>query len=187
VQCTLCIHVDDLLITSISKRMISELTEGLRMRYGEITLKHGPMLNYLGMSLDFSHSGEARLTMSGYLNEILMTSGVTGTARTPATDTLFEANATELVSEDVRVWFHRVVAQVLYLAKRTRPETLTTVSYLATRVTRCTELDVVKLHQLSRYLRSTLDLGLAQTRCSTHRIHVPGFQTLDPEPRPIRT
>jgi hypothetical protein len=23
--------------------------------------------------------------------------------------------------------------------------------------------------------------------CSTHRIHVPGFQTLDPEPRPIRT
>jgi hypothetical protein len=70
------------------------------------------------------HSGKARLTMSGYLNEILMTSGVTGTARTPATDTLFEADATKLVSEDVRVWFHRVVAQVLYLANRTR-ETLT--------------------------------------------------------------
>jgi hypothetical protein len=66
VQCTLCIHVDDLLITSTSTRMISELTEGLRTRYGEISLKHGPMLNYLGT---FSHSGEARLTMSGYLNE----------------------------------------------------------------------------------------------------------------------
>ena len=160
VQCTLCIHVDDLLITSVSEKMISELTEGLRTRYGEITLKHGPLLNYLGMSLDFSHSGEARLTMSGYLNEILMTSGVTGTARTPATDTLFEADDTELVSEDVRVWFHRVVAQVLYLAKRTRPETLTAVAYLATRVTCCTESDVVKLHRLIRYLRSTLDLGL---------------------------
>jgi Reverse transcriptase (RNA-dependent DNA polymerase) len=41
-QCTLCIYVDDLLITSTSKRMISELTEGLRMRCGEITLKYGP-------------------------------------------------------------------------------------------------------------------------------------------------
>ena len=73
---------------------------------------------------------------------------------------MFEADDTELVSEDVRVWFHRVVAQVLYLAKRTRPETLTAVAYLATRVTCCTESDVVKLHRLIRYLRSTLDLGL---------------------------
>jgi hypothetical protein len=34
-QCTL-------LITTVSKRMIAELTKGLRARYGEITLKHGP-------------------------------------------------------------------------------------------------------------------------------------------------
>jgi hypothetical protein len=81
VQCTLCIHVDDLLITSVSKRTISELTEGLRTGYGEITLKRGPLLNSLGISLDFSLSGEARLTMSGHLNEILMTLGVTGTAQ----------------------------------------------------------------------------------------------------------
>jgi hypothetical protein len=98
--------------------------------------------------------------MSGYLSEILTTSGVTGTARTPATDTLFAADDTEQVSEEVRIWFHRVVAQILYLAKRTRLETLTTVAYLATRVTCCTESDVVKLHRLIRYLRSTLDLGL---------------------------
>jgi hypothetical protein len=116
------------------------------------------------MSLDFSHSGEARLTMSGYLNEILMTLGVTGTARTPATDTLFEADGTELVTADVRVWFHRVVAQVLYLAKWTRPEILTTVSYLATRVPRCTESDVAKLHRLIRYLRDLGPWTCAQTR-----------------------
>ena len=34
-QCTLCIHVDDLLITSKSKEMIAEMTDGLRIRYGE--------------------------------------------------------------------------------------------------------------------------------------------------------
>ena len=81
VQCMLCIHVDDLQITSVNKRTISELTEGLRTGYGEITLKRGPLLNSLGISLDFSLSGEARLTMSGHLSEILMTLGVTGTAQ----------------------------------------------------------------------------------------------------------
>jgi hypothetical protein len=50
------------------------------------------------------------LIMSGYLNDILMTSGVTSKARTPATETLFEADDTERVSEDVRIWFHRLVA-----------------------------------------------------------------------------
>jgi Reverse transcriptase (RNA-dependent DNA polymerase) len=41
VQCTVCVHVDDLLIMSKSKSMINELTDGLTKRYGEISLKHG--------------------------------------------------------------------------------------------------------------------------------------------------
>jgi hypothetical protein len=64
-QCTLCIHVDDLLFTSTSKGMISELADGLKTRNGEMTLKHGTMMNYLGISLDFTHAGKARLTMAG--------------------------------------------------------------------------------------------------------------------------
>ena len=90
VQCTVSVHVDDLLITSASDRMVNELAEGLRTRYGEISLTHGPLLNYLGMSIDFTHTGEARITMAGYVNEVLLSSGVTGTERTPATDGLFE-------------------------------------------------------------------------------------------------
>jgi hypothetical protein len=57
--------------------MISNLTDGLKTRYGEITLKHGPMINYFDISLDFTYAGEARLTMAGYVDEILTTSGVT--------------------------------------------------------------------------------------------------------------
>jgi hypothetical protein len=49
--------------------------------------------------------------MAGYVDEILTTSGVTGMS--------------ELVSESSRVWFHRVVAQLLYLAKRVRWPTST--------------------------------------------------------------
>ena len=105
VQCTVSVHVDDLMIMSTSKSMISELTDGLKKKYGEITLKHGPTINYLGMVLDFTHAGEVRVTMAGYIDEVLKSSGVLGTARTPGTDGLFEVRDTALpVSEPVRVW-----------------------------------------------------------------------------------
>ena len=99
--------------------------------------------------------------MSGYVDEILRVSGVIGTAKTPATDGLFEVRGDAIVvPEDVRAWFHKVVAMILYIAKRARPECLTAVGYLSTRVTRCDEDDVVKLQRLVRYMRATKDSGL---------------------------
>ena len=160
-QSTVCVHVDDLLILSRSNSMITELTDGLRKRYGDITLKHGPIVHYLGMVLDFTHAGEVQVTMSGYTDEVLKSSGILGIARTPGTDGLFEVRDTALpVLEEVRVWFHRTVAMILYLAKRARPELLTAVSYLATRVTRCDSDDVDKLIRLVRYIRGTRDMGM---------------------------
>ena len=161
VQCTAAVHVDDLLITSKSKAMIAELTEGLEARYGEITLAHGPLINYLGMAFDFSRAGEARVSMSGYIDEMLESSGVQGIAKTPATDWLFETRPDAvMVREEVRVWFHHVTAQLVYLAKRVKPECLTAVAYLATRVTRCSVDDVDKLHRVIRYVRWSRDTGL---------------------------
>ena len=51
-------------------------------------------------------------------------------------------------AEEVRVWFHHLTAQLVYLAKRVKPECLTAVAYLATRVTRCNVDDVDKLHRV---------------------------------------
>jgi hypothetical protein len=160
VQCTATVHVDDLLIMSTSKDMITQLAEGLKKRYGEISLTHGPVVNYLGMVLDFSHTGEARITMSGYIEDVLKSAGVEGVARTPGTDGLFQVREDAfLVPEEVRVWFHRIVAMILYLAKRAKPECLTAASYLAGRVTRCDSDDVEKLMRLVRYIRGSKDMG----------------------------
>ena len=111
VQCTATVHVDDLFIASKSRPMIDELTEGLKVRYGEIALAHGSPINYLGMAFDISHTGDARISMSGYIDEMLESSGVLGIAKTPATDGLFETREdSPPVTEEVRVWFHRVTA-----------------------------------------------------------------------------
>lgn len=160
-QCTAAVHVDDLLITSKSNANVTHLVEGLRKRYGAITLSYGPVLNYLGMAIDMYVSGQAMITMTGYCDEIMKRSGVKGSARTPATEGLFETReGAATVAEPVRVWFHKIVAMVLYLAKRTKPECLVAVAFLATRVNKCTTDDVDKLQRLVRYIHAARDSGV---------------------------
>ena len=56
--------------------------------------------------------------------------------------------------------FHSLVAKLLYLAKKSRPECLTAVAFLATRVTRCTDQDWEKLTRLLRYINDTKERGV---------------------------
>jgi hypothetical protein len=52
------------------------------------------VVSYLSMTFDLSSKGEARLTMRGYVEEVLNSSGVIGKAKIPATDGLFELRET---------------------------------------------------------------------------------------------
>ena len=61
VQCTVAVHVDDLMITSVDEGMIESLAAGLIKRYGDITRKNGPVVNYLGMVFDLTVTGVARV------------------------------------------------------------------------------------------------------------------------------
>jgi hypothetical protein len=99
--------------------------------------------------------------MKGFVDDMLRSSGVTGGARTPATEGLFEVRATATAcTEQRRKDFHSIVAKMLYLAKRTRPECLTAVAYLATRVSRSTEDDWDKLTRLLRYVNDSKERGI---------------------------
>jgi hypothetical protein len=64
------------------------------------------------------------------------------------------------LSEEDADWLHRQVAKLLYLAKRTKPECLTAVAYLATRVTKSNIDDMVKVTKLLKYVRHTRDTGI---------------------------
>ena len=155
-QCTVAIHVDDLLITSACRPMIVELAAGLTRRYGEITRKNGPVVNYLGIVFDLRTPGKAKVTMTGFVDEMLRECGITGRASTPATEGLFDVRPNIVTAtEEQRVTFHRCVAKMLYLAKRARPDCLTAVSFLATIVNRCTTDDLTKLQRLMRYVCGT--------------------------------
>ena len=52
------------------------------------------------------------------------------------------------------------MAKCLYLAKRTRPDILTPVAFLSTRVQKATSDDWKKLERVYKYLRGTKELGI---------------------------
>ena len=78
------------MITSTDTDMIDSLAAGLEKRYGEITRKDWPVVNYLGMVFDLTAPGVAIVSMTGYVDDMLKEVGTVKGARTPATEGLFD-------------------------------------------------------------------------------------------------
>jgi len=121
----------------------------------------GTKHDYLGMVFDFSNSNKLIVSMNSYVNDMLIDCNVTGLANSPAKNDLFhiKESADKLNSED-KEYFHSVVAKLLYLAKRVRPDILLAISYLASRVREPDSNDMNKLIRVLNYLNSTKDLVL---------------------------
>jgi hypothetical protein len=161
-QCTIALHVDDMIITSKNNKHRKELIEALKGRYTEgVTVHEGPIVSYLGMTFDWSTKDEVKISQEGYINDLLGSCGVDGESKTPASNELFEIDdKSNKLDKEQADWFHRQVAKLLYLAKRTKPECLTAVAFLATRVTKSTEEDKHKLSRLLKYVRSSKNIGI---------------------------
>jgi hypothetical protein len=161
IQISVALYVDDLKITSRSRVLINELINKLRETYKDITVKEGLIQNYLGMCFDYSVKKKCKVTMEGYVNDLLETCKVSGIAATPALSNLFLIDKNkEFLNFDLKKWFHSTVAKVLYLAKRARPDVLVCVSFLASRVLEPNTDDFAKLNRLLKYINGSKELGI---------------------------
>ena len=69
------------------------------------------------------------------IDDILSGCGVTTTkVTTPGASFLFDVRDAPKATESEAKWFHTHVAKILYLAKTVKPECLTVVAFLSTRV-----------------------------------------------------
>jgi hypothetical protein len=98
--------------------------------------------------------------MDSCVENILSGCGVETTRATPASSFLFHVRDAPKASVSESAWFHTYVAKLLYLAKRVRPECLTAVAFLTTRVAVCDIDDLAKLRRLLGYVRLTRDRGI---------------------------
>ena len=154
-QCTICLYVDDLFITCKNQSTIQQLVEALKDKYGDVKAQYGDIVDYLGMTMDFTMKGCTKITMDGMIQEIINDFHRTdlATAKTPATENLLEINDSASLCETDRKLFHSMVARLMYVCKKVKPECLMAVNFLATRVQIATEEDDEKLERVIRYLK----------------------------------
>ena len=104
--------------------------------------------------------------MKDYVQEIIEEADVTlktkqrDQTNTPAKATLFEVNSespVHVLSKEDADHYHKLTANLLYLAPRACPDLLTAVSFLCTRVQCPTQEDWNKLSRTIRYLEKTKD------------------------------
>jgi hypothetical protein len=157
-QCTIAVHVDDLMITCESQNMIDDLLSELERVYKKIKINTGIEHTYLGMNFVFEKKG-VKLSMEKFIDEILSDYEVDGGAPTPAANYLFTVSeSSKKLSAFDSERFHTITAKLLYLGKRARPDLMTVVSFLTSRVREPTEEDNRKLERTLKYLNESKSL-----------------------------
>ena len=173
-QQTICFHVDDCKISHVDEKVNDKFIDVLRGEYesifedgsGKMKVSQGKILEYLGMTLDYSVKGQVKITMLDYVKECLNTfdkiapkEGGTKTSAAPSNLFVVKEDS-ERLSKEKAEQFHSLVAKILFATKRARPDTGTSISYLTTRVREPNQDDWLKLVHLMKYLRGTKDLPL---------------------------
>jgi hypothetical protein len=180
-QMTICFHVDDCKLSHKLKKVNDRMIKWLRHEYesifedgsGKMAVSRGKLHTYLGMKLDYSRRGRVEITMFEYLEEIIIafdkadpTGGGTKTSAAPSNLFKVDEDCVKL-SDTKSKEFHNIVAKTLYITKRARPDTCTSVAYLTTRVREPDQDDWAKLTHLIRYLRGTRTLPLILSAAGT--------------------
>jgi hypothetical protein len=173
-QCTILWHVDDLKISHVGEEVVEDILRMLNEHYGKdapLTVTRGKVHEYVGMVFDYSIDGKVKITMKEYIQEMLdeLPEDMAGEAATPAANHLFTVNnKPKLLDEDTSDMFHHHTAKLLFLAKMARPDVLTPVAFLTTRVKSPDEDDYKKLGRCMKCLRRTINLPLTLEADDTH-------------------
>ena len=192
-QSTICFHVDDCKISHVSVKVNDDTISWLRRDYesiftdgsGEMKVARGKVHKYLGMKLDFTTAGVVIVTMIDYVNDVIKAwedatklddvfERVAKRQRiaTAAPVDLFKVNDDVVkLDADKAKSFHSIVAMMLYVTKRARPDTALAIAFLTTRVREPDEDDWRKLGHLIVYLRSTRELPLVLGAKNTGVLH----------------
>jgi hypothetical protein len=162
-QFTITWHVDDFKISHVDEKVVNDEISSLEKIYRNMVTTHGKEHTYLGMDFDFSISGEVSVSMVPYMEEIVdgYPDNIPAGARTPAANCLFsDLEDSPLLNERQAKTFHHTVAKLLWGSMRARPDVLTAMSYLTSKVKNPNENDKKKLLRLLSYIRETINLKL---------------------------
>jgi len=138
------LFVNDILVLSELASDRERVQQILERQYEKVTVSEGTCLPYLGIMIVKTNNGY-EICMKVYIEETIKLYGkVLKEYVTPATQNLFSVNPDSKKCVD-SVKFHSVVAKLLFLGKRGRPDILMAVQFLCTRVKESSLEDEKKL------------------------------------------
>jgi hypothetical protein len=150
----LLIYVDDILVLADVVEL-ERIKEVFVREFTWITFEVNNQHSYLGMQVSLEQ-GTATIDMKNFIDKLIGDCVNLREYTSPAAKNAFWVDPkAELLNEADRKLFHTKVAKLLYLSKRARPDLLTIVSFLCTRVTRATKEDAGKLSRVLGYLKRT--------------------------------
>ena len=161
-QCTIALHVDDMLVTAKSSIILDTILASIGNSFKGIKWNKGDNHNYLGMTFKFNRATKSvSISMTKFIEELVKKHDIDTKSKTPCGVDLFDVDDTSpVLNDDEREQFHLAVATCLFLAQRSRPDILLTVSFLTTRVQHPTEQDKRKLKKLLAYIYQTKHLNI---------------------------
>ena len=159
-QMTIVWYVDDCKISHVDPVEVTNLVNELKEHFGDLKTSRGNTHTFLGINFKITKEKNVELEMMDQLNEAVLAFGevINKTAATPSKPYLFNVrdDAERLDKEKSEV-FHSVVAKLLYIMKRTRPDLEPTVAFLSTRVSCSTVDDWNKLKRLLQFVKGTIN------------------------------
>ena len=139
------------------------MVKHLEKTYCKLELKTSKVLEYCGLTFDYSEDGCVKIGAASYIEEAVedFPEEVSGKSRTPAARHIFEVDPEGVrLDEDRRKVFHSTFAKLLWVGRKARPDTLVALSFLGKRTECADEDDWKKLKRLLCYLKGTIDLRL---------------------------
>ena len=163
-QCTIIWYVDDNKISHDDPEVVTEVIELMKKHFGDLTITRGNKHRFLGMNITINKGKSIEIEMKDQLQETIdmfvQSEGgkVTEEVTSPARARLRDVNPEGIsLSKDKMDAFHSIVAKLLWIMKRARPDLETAVSFLCTRVTKSDEDDWLKLRRVIAYVQCTLN------------------------------
>ena len=154
-QLTVAWHVDELKVSHEEDNILDEFIGMMEEEFVQetpLTIKRGPIQEYLGMTLDFTERGRVVVKMSNYIKNMLKDTpaSMDGHATTPAVTHLFKINMDnpKLLCKEKKELFIHLVMQGLYLSQWGWPDIRTAISFLCSRLNCPDEDDFKKLTRL---------------------------------------
>jgi hypothetical protein len=151
-QSTIAWYVDDMKISHIDPKVVTQMIDKLASHFGKMTVTCGREHSFLGMNIVYTNERTAEKKMESYLQKAVddFHGDMKNEAISPHKKNLFEVDAnSDSLTKDKADNFRSIIASLLYVATRARVDILLPIDFLATRVMKCTIEDKGKLQIFS--------------------------------------